>query len=194
MNTIAVTVTVRKILSLYKNLHKLIQLAFTIALIIALPSATAQQNIVERCIRSGSATTEQCGCTDRYGNPATRQCYQMVSDQTGSSVGRNGTCSPQCEGCQCYGKSSNGSVSNFGVQVPPKPPANQIKFCVGQYEGDCPSNTNWQPCPQDSHETNPVIGERLCRQRGRTLNFVGGHESNVGGHKCGYTVYTAHCN
>lgn len=153
----------------------------------------AQQSIVERCVAGGVVKTEQCNCTDYFGRSATRECRQLVSDQTGSPTGRNGVCGVVCSQCECYGGSSSGGGGIYPQTNRPPADPNVIKFCVGEFEGDCPSDTKWQPCPQDSHEGAPAIGDRLCRAKGKS----GASTSQFSvrdGHKCGYTVFTAVCN
>lgn len=152
-------------------------------------SVVAQQTIVERCVSGGGVTTEQCNCTDEFGRAATRECRQLVSDQTGSPTGRNGVCGVVCDQCQC---ASSSPPVNW-PQVPrSKSNANEIKICVTEFEGDCPPDTTWRPCEIDSHEGAPAVGDRLCRARGMagasTYKFA---EQNL--HKCGLTVWRAVC-
>lgn len=147
---------------------------------------------LEHCVSSGGGvTTEQCNCTDKFGRAATRECRQLVSELTGTPTGRNGgVCGVVCNQCECAGPPSG------GVGFPQTPQSarnpNQIKFCVGEFEGNCPSDSKWLPCEVDSHEGAPAAGDRLCRERGKTRAATS-RFSVHDGNKCGYTVWTADC-
>lgn len=159
------------------------------ALLGASTSVVAQQDIVERCVSGGGVTTEQCNCTDQFGRAATRQCRQLVSDQTGSPTGRNGVCGLVCDQCQC---ASSSPPVNWPQVQGRQSNANEIKICVTEFEGDCPPGTTWRPCEQDSHEGAPAVGDRLCRARGMAgASTFEDSKQNL--HKCGLTVYRAVC-
>jgi hypothetical protein len=82
-----------------------------LALIFMSSFVFAQPTIVERCVPGGGKTTEQCNCSRKAG--VTRQCEQLVSDQTGRRVGRDGkTCPNVCEGCLCPSAQGESSSSD----------------------------------------------------------------------------------
>jgi hypothetical protein len=159
----------------------------------------------------GQSEVERCNCKDEYGRDALRECRKYFP-----MAGRTGYCPTLCEPCRCARSSSPsaGTPGLGGWRVVPKPTPDPtptapsivlpnlplgrstpvtLRFCIGQYRENCPADSSWQGCPQETRMGDTDMASRLCKLVGRPNFSKPVVENTRSGNRCGYTQFTVQC-